>query len=143
LLLLERDELLLLIRPELLLLDLELDEDTDGGGGAEDRLLEALEGVELEERLRVGAAERERVGAELDARLRVCIGREVVRDWVVVRAWGELRRTVLMRVVGVEFLRILERLVAPGERTELTLLRPELRTELVLLGTYFVSLPES
>lgn len=85
-LLLERDELLLLIRPELLLLDLELDEDTDGGGGDEDRLLEALEGAELEERLRVGAAEGERVGAELDARLRVGIGREVVRDWVVVRA---------------------------------------------------------
>ena len=81
-LLLEREELLFLIRPEpllLLLRVLALDDDAAGGGG-EERLLEALDGEELEERLlRVGATERVRVGAELDARLRVGIGREVVR----------------------------------------------------------------
>jgi hypothetical protein len=130
--------------PELLLLR-ELDDlDTDGDG-EEDRVLEALDGEGLEDRLlRVGVTVRVRLEVELETRLREGVGREVVRAWVELRVCGVLRRTVVvLRVVGVELRRMLARLVAPGERTELTLLRPELRTELVRLGTYLVSLPES
>ena len=73
-LLLEREELLFLMRPELLLLLRLLELDDAAGGGDEDLLLEALEGAGLEERVLVGVAERVRVGEGLMSACELALG---------------------------------------------------------------------